>query len=267
MTAQLAPLSSAQYSNLLLRTSAGGRDLVIKVYRPKPRTLKFCKYRALALFGLTIPVEYRTEVQRKHFEQMVYRLWQECGFLVPQLYKAPELSALVGVGTVHIILEYIPGPTLEVFLRDAARPAREKLEVLDKLFKESRQRHERCLKDQDYRLVHFDSNLRNIIVRDGTLVNFDFEMGRSNEPLIRSVAREIQKVTVEAANVLGRSFLDRIAATVSHEYRGTGVTTSIVDDAFPRGRRLGADDNNPGSRVTRFSLARALARYGEATSL
>ncbi len=263
MTAQLPPLSSAKGSNLLLRTSSGGRDLIVKVYRPKPRTLKFYKYRALSLFGLTIPVEYRTEAQRKDFEKMVYRRWQACGYRVPQLHEVPELSARVGVGTVHIIIEYISGPTLEVFLGDTGRPSTEKLEVLDKLFQESRQRHERCFKDQDYRLVHFDSNLRNIIVRDGTLVRFDFEMGRSREPLVRSVAREIQKIAVEAANLLGRSVLDRIAATISHAYHGTGVTTSMIDDAFTHGRRSGAGDSHPGSRVTRFDLAGALERSGE----
>lgn len=266
MTAQLAPLFSAKKgSNLLLKTSASGRDLIIKVYRPKPRTFKFFKYRALALFGLTIPIEYRNEAQRKSFEQMVYTRWQECGYAVPQLHESPELSALVGAGTVHIILEYISGPTLEAFLRDAARPTSEKLEILDRLFRESRQRHEQCFKDQDYRLVHFDSNLRNIIVRDGALVSFDFEMGRSNEPLIRSVAREIQKVAVEAANVLGRSFLDRIAATISHEYRGTGIKMSIINDALPQDKRSPANDNSLESRVTRFDLARALARSGEMT--
>ena len=261
MIAPITPLSSAQYSNDLFRTTAGGRDLVIKVYRPKPRTFKFYTHRALALLGRTIPVEYRTEAQRKSFEQTVYVRWRECGYAVPRHYEVPELSAQLGAGSVHIILEYIPGPTLEGFLREAGRSTSEKLEILDRLFRECRERHERSLREHDHRLVHFDSNLRNIIVRDSALVHVDFEMGRSNEPLMRSFAREILKAAVEAVNLLGCEFLDRVAGIISREYRGMGVTTSIIHDAAGRGKKSAESGKSAASRITRFDLARALARH------
>src|SRR6185369_12650090 len=116
------------------------------------------------------PVEYRSPRQRRDFEREVYRRWRECGYAVPEVLDEVDLGNLLLPGTVALALEYVDGPTLDARLRDSTQGL---------------PRHERCLKEHDYRLVHFDSNARNILLRGNAPVHIDFEMGRTSEPLTR----------------------------------------------------------------------------------
>src|SRR6185503_14478383 len=147
--------SAVQSGNQLTREVIGGRPLVIKVFRAKPHNFKFYKYRVLALCGLAIPVEYRSPRQRRDFEREVYRRWRECGYAVPEVLDEVDLGNRLLPGTVALALEDVDGPTLDARLRDSTQGLPAQLELLERLFSENLARHECCLKEHDYRLVHF----------------------------------------------------------------------------------------------------------------
>ncbi len=80
-------------NNYLLTFRRDGRQFVIKIYQPKPLTLKRLKYMLLSTLGVSIPVEYRSCQDRCEFERSCYELWRKRGFAVPEIVPcSPEID-------------------------------------------------------------------------------------------------------------------------------------------------------------------------------
>lgn len=189
-------------NNDVRRVRLNGRYYVLKRHLPKPRTFKFYKYAALSWVGWPIPVEYWPEGRRCAYEGGVLRHWALIGYLVPALHESEEKESL--------LMDYIEGETMQAVLEDSGRALSSKLALVEAMLVRSNGRYRTAIAYRDHRLVHFDSNLRNIIVAGNDFYRIDFEMGRTSEPIERSIAREIHKCCLEAIRALGSDSRDSI---------------------------------------------------------
>ncbi len=161
--------------------------VVRKLYRPKPSNFKTVRY-SLLRYVTSVPVEYWTPEERRAFEADVLRLWSREGYRVPEVLASSDCAT-------ELCMRYIPGPTAAEAIVSMSVGDQERL--IRSLFLENSKRHQRALETGDHRLVHYDANLRNLILSDHGLYHIDFEMGHLHEPILRSILREILKLTLE----------------------------------------------------------------------
>lgn len=247
--------------NYLLTFSRQGRRFVIKIYQPKPLSLKKLKYTLLSTLGAKIPVEYRSCQGRFEYECSSYEMWQKRGFLTPAIVPC---HFKMSPKTFALCLEYIEGKTLDNFLRSKLIPLDQKLKVLENVFRQNSTRHLVALAENEHQLVHYDSNLRNIILSEQGPVHIDFEMGHPKEDIIRSVGREVSKLVLEIANILGRECLPAITQALIAAKTDPQILAHLVEHALhrPFGRfHLAMEERRKRrspQRVTKQDLARTL---------
>lgn len=211
---------------------AADRSHIVKVHRPKKRHANYYKYRALRSIGFPVPYEFRAEAERCAHEREIYRHWYARGFAVPRLIETD--AELPGPPHLCIVLEFIEGRDLWALLGDGVVPRAEKLQLLASLFAECAGRHARVFADRDRRLIKYDGNLRNVIVRDGGIVHVDFECGRIAETLTRGAARELARYATDAVRAMGRSSAGEIAAELRDTYQHVHVLKRVVREGQRR---------------------------------
>lgn len=206
---------------------SGDRKVIVKWHRPKKHYFSYYKYRALRLLGYPIPFEFRSEKARCAHEREIYAHWHEKGYKVPRLIDDSSIE-LPGPATRCLVLEFIEGRDLNDLLADEGVDYGKRLDTIGRLFAETSRRHDQVFAERDRRLIKYDANLRNIIVRDGDLYHVDFECGRIAETLDRGTTREISRFAVDAVKAMGRNFAPRIADLLRREYRHEGVIRRLV---------------------------------------
>lgn len=210
-------------TNVVTRSSCG-RQLT-KEYGKKKMGLKGVKYALLRLLGRSVPVEYRSPQERLLFEGECLRQWRSRGFAAPELYtlRSPYLT-----------MEYVDGCTLEQLLRDPATSLERKLEVLEQVFLEMRQRHCWAIYECRHELIHYDSNTRNILISNERVVHIDFEMGHLEEKIDRSAAREVKKLTLEAVEQIGVAHQEAVIDLLVSAYGIRHVLRRAADEELER---------------------------------
>ncbi len=241
-------------------TASGG--VLIKQYLPKPLNAKMIKYRLVQQFGKSIPVEYQRPVARRDFEKTCLALWRERGFRVPAEMPVP---ADVAHGEAPCLgIEHLPGERLDACLTHPDRDDTGLREILKTLFRDMRERHCLAIFENEHRLIHYDANVRNVIIQDGQPAHIDFEMGHLEEEIDRSAAREVLKLSLQTANLLGPVQVPAIAAILVADYGIIHILQRIVKEIHGapfqsihrfRDRRRKAD--RP-ALVTKYDLADAL---------
>jgi tRNA A-37 threonylcarbamoyl transferase component Bud32 len=221
------------------------RKVIIKWHRPKKHHFSYYKYRALRLLGYPIPFEFRSEAARCAHEREIYAHWHAEGYKVPRLIDDPSIE-LPGPAAHCLVLEFIEGQDLNVLLADEGLERGQRLETVARLFAETDRRHRQVFARRDRRLIKYDANLRNIIVRDGELIHVDFECGRIAETLERGAAREIARCAVDAIKALGVSSGAEIAGLLRRTYSHANVLDKVIARgdgkvASPEGKFATAD--------------------------
>ncbi len=252
---------NAESNRIVRHADSGHGGMCVKQYRPKPFDAKMIKYRLAAKMGKTIPVEYRCPAERRDFEEACLRLWQAKGYAVPAVKPVPvdfeQRGPCLG-------MEQISGERLDHYLTSPARGQTQRLAILKTVFDDMRKRHCLAIFENEHRLIHYDSNLRNVIIQDGRPVHIDFEMGHLEEDIDRSAAREVLKLSLAAANVLGREQVSAIATLLVADYGIIHVVKRIVKEilgaplqAIHRLRDRRRKRRKPGL-VTKYDLAEAI---------
>jgi 2-polyprenyl-3-methyl-5-hydroxy-6-metoxy-1,4-benzoquinol methylase/tRNA A-37 threonylcarbamoyl transferase component Bud32 len=211
---------------------ANKRDrYVLKTYRDKPLTIKSLKYWMMAAMGFDIPVEYRSNEERRCFEQDCLLLWREKGFRVPDVYEITNGSSSTNIA---LAMSFLDGPTLDTILRDKEVSIGRKREAVSAVIEGLRERHVIALYEEEHRLIHFDSNMRNIVITEDGPAWLDFEMGRVTEKINRSAAREVNKLFIEIANALGKEHLPRLVSELFVDYGIIHILRTIADAEIKR---------------------------------
>lgn len=203
--------------------------MIVKQYRPKPFNAKKVKYCLLNAFGVEVPVEYWSALQRKDFESDCIQLWHAKGFNAPQLKSVPDQ---LKPASPHIGLIAVQGTRLDHFLADPDIDANGKLQIIANIYKEMRQRHCIALFEENHRLIHYDANLRNIIIANDEPVHIDFEMGHLTEDIDKSAAREVKKFTLQVMNALDRQYSDQVIPLLMRHYNITGIIRRMIKEEF-----------------------------------
>ena len=246
-------------SNSVILLGTGSERRVLKRFQPKQVTVKTFKYRVLKTFGWGIPVEYRSELERREFEIDCLRLWSKLGLPVPQICELPKNET-------SIVLSYVEGPTLAEFLGDPETSQAMKWEAIEDVLLECHHRHCLALYEEESRLIHFDSNMRNIILSSDGPVRIDFEMGRLNEKINRSAAREIYKLALEIACEIVVGHLEALVDRLFSHYQIVHILRTIANLELTRSfawyhdwKDTSRKEVNP-AKVTKRDLARAIKR-------
>lgn len=206
-------------------------SIIVKQYRPKPFHAKMIKYNLLRSCGFEVPIEYLPAQQRKDFESACIQLWQAKGFKAPQLQTVPEH---LRPAAPHIGLKAVHGTRLDHLLADSDIDANGKLQIIANIYKEMRQRHCIALFEENHRLIHYDANLRNLIIVQNEPVHLDFEMGHLKEDIDKSAAREVKKFTLQVMNALDKESADQVIPLLMSHYNITGIIRRMIKEEFER---------------------------------
>ena len=237
--------------------------VAIKQYFAKPFNFKMLKYTLLRYFGRQVPVEYQPPQSRRDFEKTCLEIWTQKGFDAPQLKALPQ-----GYKTVRpaLAMAYIDGRRLDHLLASPDTDLPDKMAAVKAVFAEMKARHCMALFERNHKLIHFDANIRNIMMKNGRSIHIDFEMGRLNESIDRSAAREVLKFSLQAANHIGAELLEDLIGELVLTYNIRQILKRIVDENLNQRLlryHLKKDSKrkakNPGL-VTRLDLADALKR-------
>ncbi|WP_319408668.1 class I SAM-dependent methyltransferase [uncultured Desulfosarcina sp.] len=217
-----------QDSNLVthLNDSQTG-EMVIKSYRRKPLTLKMVKYKLIGALGREVPVEYRSPLQRRAFEIDCLALWHERGFDVPE---RREIPAQMQPEAPAIGLAAIRGQRLDRFLVDPAINEAAKLSAIAKIYREMHRRHCEAIFEQNHRLIHYDANLRNLILYQEKAVHIDFEMGHLTEDIDKSAAREVKKFTLQVLNLIDGNRVDQVLDLLLAHYQIRHIVLRLINE-------------------------------------
>ena len=200
---------------------------VRKRYARKDHGLRGLRYRLIGMLGGSVPVEQWSPAARRDFEADCLELWDSRGFSVPVPAKRVDAVA-------ELIMPRIEGPTLQQVLGDSSRDLQDKLEHVEQVFEEMRHRHCWAIYEGEHRLVHYDSNTRNIMFASRGVTRIDFEMGRLDEKIDRSAAREVKKVTIEIINQIGSGYADEIMNLLVRSYGIRHVLRRMADEELER---------------------------------
>ena len=224
-----APRELFDSNRLQVWRQDGTTPLVLKQYLPKPWTAKMIKYAVLRTLGFQVPVEYRPPSHRRAFECQCLELWRQKGFEVPAEQVLPEtyVSQRPTVG-----LEWVQGTRLDRLLGDARCGETEQLAVIGNVYSEMRTRHCVAIFENEHRLIHYDANSRNLIIRGAKPVHIDFEMGHLNEPIDNSAAREVLKISLQLANQSGLKRFDAVIDLLVANYGIRHILHRIIDDIY-----------------------------------
>ena len=240
------------------------RSCVVKSYKNKRRSLTFVKYTLLAAIGREVPVEYRCAADRRTFEQQTLQFWRRHGFRAPA--EVPVPNDIGGEGVV-LAQESLAGPTLDALLNDPRVLLDDKWRTIVSVLGEMRERHSTALYMVEHRLIHYDSNMRNVILTQDGPARVDFEMGHLQEKIDTSAAREVQKLSLEIANSLGGQHLPALVEKLCANYGIRHVLRLTADKALRRpfaGHHFRRDTKRkalePGL-VTKCDLARAIQEF------
>jgi 2-polyprenyl-3-methyl-5-hydroxy-6-metoxy-1,4-benzoquinol methylase/tRNA A-37 threonylcarbamoyl transferase component Bud32 len=241
---------------------------VIKRYVRKPINFRTLKYSALRWFGRETPVKFHSPQERRDFERDCIFLWKSRGFAVADV--VPSYHDVESVEpTLH--LQYIEGVTLDTFLNDPAISTSAKLECLSKIFEDIRRRHCFAIFENEHRLIHPDSNLRNMIVGPNGAVTIDFESGDRTRKIDDLAAREVRKLAVEICNALGLESPKTVCELLFKHYGIRHVLRRISKRLLDSQKRhIERDQKLKATQpklVTKIDLARALERRFQAPKL
>ena len=255
--------SSPQGNKIVNVSDDPSNDTVIKTYLRKPLTFKMCRYRLMRALGREIPVEYRTPAERRHFERYCLSLWHERGFSVPELRPLPDhvKTKLPSIG-----MTAVPGERLDHFLNNPEHPSEEKLATIAEIYQEMCRRHCIAIFEQNHRLIHYDANLRNLIVAKDKVVHIDFEMGHLKEDIDRSAAREVKKFTLLTLNLIDSKLANQVLEILLARYTIRHIVLKLIDEELQRSflsihikRDLKRKQQSPGL-ITNLDIAFRLER-------
>lgn len=232
MTSEKSSHHTIEDTNSLIKHATVEQDtLFVKRYPPKPLNAKMVKYTLLRLVGYDIPVEYRPASQRREFEKSCLSIWHAKGFHVPHVLPLPRN---VSDNPPGLAMEMIHGDRIDRYLANDTLSNEEKLSTLSEVYAEMRNRHCFAIFEENHRLIHYDANLRNLIIRFGQPYHLDFEMGHLKEDIEHSAAREVKKFSLQVLNVLGRDWLDQIIELLITRYNIRLIVYKLIDEELKR---------------------------------
>jgi len=155
----------------VLKVEHRGGPVVLKLYglkRGRLRTVMRQFGSRVILGKSSVTARGRRETERRTLE-----LWKREGFDVPALL---DLSVPEAVGGPYLAIEWVPGPTLAHVLGDRGTPLERKREFITAFAGVFSERHARALELREPRLIFEHPTFEHVIVSDGRLVHFDFEI-------------------------------------------------------------------------------------------
>jgi hypothetical protein len=196
-------------------------------------------------------------------EQTAMAIWKDAGIRVFEIYRDVTVDGLPEGG--YALYEYVPGVNFHKLLGNDRYPLEERLSLYREFLRQWYKRHRLAVDRSEPRLIHENGDLKHVMVHEGKLYWFDFEMcfrsGRHVEDL---VARELMAYIKSLRQFVkndslfdlffdetvrgyeGKEFLEAVYPVF---FRNRNVLTRLARNAD---YRLRAKQRRPGSK---YSLA------------
>jgi hypothetical protein len=228
--------------HFVVRARIGGRDLVVKLYgRKRDAVRDFLRDVGQRLLVGKSGVR---AARRAATERRVLALWRREGFDVPELIEDVALPA--EIVQPRVVMEYVPGRTLDAFVADRSVALEEKRRVVTRLARELARRHARARALREPLLIQVHASLGHVLhVRAGEagagpaaapsaapanerLVTFDFEVAWTRRRGLEAMVRQefthyrdsLAKGSLPAErSELAKAFADGYAADVAGAVR------------------------------------------------
>jgi len=157
--------------NLVVQSRTGGKEAVLKVYRPRHGPLG----EGLADFSQRC-IEGKRGARprrRRDTERESLEVWRVHGFDAPAVLagEAPDWAKPHPV----LWMEYLPGRTLFEYLEDPRASREERIMVLGSFAESCARRHRTAVATGETRLVQEHPSLRHVMVSGSRLATFDLE--------------------------------------------------------------------------------------------
>lgn len=193
---------------------APGRQIVLKVFGPKCGALRH----------LMVKIDHRITgrsapdpVSRYRTEKRALDLWQQNGF---DVFRRPENVPRLNIPVPYLAFEYIDGPTLKNYFRDARIDLDAKLAVLKRFIPLWGRRHSVANHPANRFLIQEHASFKHVLLADdGRLVTFDFEeIFTERHPLPFLIGREIAGYLRSLYRVTAPADFDRCLDLVLKHY-------------------------------------------------
>jgi len=255
--------AQSEFSGRVRRCSFDGQPAAVKSYDEPRLSGRRLLHAVAALWRGSLPVEDLSAQRRCVFEKATLAVWRKHGFRAPSVLG----DAIDAEGRPCLYLEWIDGPTLAERLASSDVPYAEKLCLLGRILADSAGRHLVAVTAREPKLVHFDSNTRNVILASGGPVHIDFEMGSLHNPVALSASEEAGKFLRWAARDVGPGAIDDLAGIAVAAYERLpevladipGRVLGRKGQFWHRRRDLARHRRNPAD-VTIADVAKAVSR-------
>jgi len=222
-------------------------------------------YRHETPSGTTVIKCYQGSSAGEHYEREKERLlhWKRKGHPVPAVLplETGELS-----NDIYLVLEYLPGTSLQQLLCDTTIPIEQRENVLTNTLTSMAKRHQQAIAENDSYLIHFDANTGNIVISNNRAFWIDFEAPLSRGTTEELASREIAKFIRWAVRDLGHERLEHCIDRLVFAYQDqlsllhnmANRTLQRNFSFYHRYRDRKRKKNNP-REITKYDIADALA--------
>ena len=187
-----------------------------KYFNPSINFYSYLKF-LLHFLGFKQPVEYQTGKSRAQFEYDTLLLWNQKRFNVPKV---------VNRGSDYLDFEFIQGQPLDLLFQTSDQ--KEIFETIGICLKDMSKRHEIAFEENEPRLCHVDSNLKNMIKVNQNIFHIDFEMGRISENVFKWAEREFGKFLVSIYPYIHRDNIANLAEILKENYAHESIIIHLI---------------------------------------
>ncbi len=205
----LKPYLLLQNGNFLDKVPYRDGWAVLKVYFGSRGTWGRLKksFSNVVLYGQTSYMpKTRCRIERECLE-----LWQKHGFRTFEIYDV-EVRAPSCVPDGYLLLEYVPAPRLDDYMKDENIPIEERFATYRRWLPEWSRRHDVAIAEREPRLLHENGDLGHVmLMEDESFLWFDFEMVyRSRAKVEDYVGHEIVQYVWDIHKMLPENLRDRL---------------------------------------------------------
>jgi hypothetical protein len=201
---------------------------VVKVYYGSKHLLRHIK----KTITNTIITGRTSHMPRGRFrtERDCIEIWERHGFRCFGTRPEVSFSDLPDDG--YMLFEYTPGVHFREYFRDESVPLDERMATWRRFLGEWHRRHAIAVRENEPRLLHENGDVKHVMLWQGDLVYFDFEICFRSHRIPDLVGREILAYMRSTGKFFGDAMYDRMMDELVEHYPDKALLRGAWEHAF-----------------------------------